>query len=68
MTFYTNETVYCPVCLPLMGLSNPPKRIGVVLDCIESNYSGCCVDIAECPQCKNVFEVTYKVDSIKKVN
>lgn len=62
--FNTNDNVYCPVCTPRFSISKPEMRVGVVMECIVSNYSGCSVDIAECPECKGQFQVSYKVDSI----
>lgn len=44
------------------------------LDCkgtlhlIESNYSGCGVDMVECRKCKHVFQVSYKVDQVIRVS
>ena len=58
------ERIECPKC---------PKKetkrgfFGVSMNEIESNYSGCGVDIYECPQCNKKFQVSYKVDQIIEI-
>lgn len=53
---------HCPECPPWTA-RNGKTRLWE-LDCIENNYSGCGVDLGECPQCHKVFQVSYKVDEI----
>lgn len=64
MSFYTHENVYCPVCPATYMKRKPEVRTGVHLELAEQNYSGCCVDIAQCPECGGIFGVTYKVAEI----
>lgn len=61
---------YCPVCPPTFRhpKNKEPVRTGVRLELSESNYSGCGVDIAQCPECKKYFQISYKVDKITEVN
>ena len=62
---FNDQRIECPVC---------PKRktkrgsFGVQLELVEHNYSGCGVDIASCPNCQRVFEISYKVDKIKDIS
>ncbi len=59
-SFKSNQTVWCPVCAgPNPGHKNPHK-----LDCIGSNGYH---DLAQCPDCKGVYEITYKVDQILRL-
>ena len=59
------ERIECPNC---------PKRetkrglIGVSMDEIETNYSGCGVDIYECPECNKQYQISYKVDKIIEIS
>lgn len=55
--FSVVRDIYCPVCTP------PFNR----LECVETNYSGCGIDIGECENCKKTFEVSYKVDQVVEV-
>lgn len=67
MSFYTYDRVECPDC-PEFTIMKGTKREQTVrpeLTCIESNYSGCCVDFGECPKCKKVFQVSYAPSEIK---
>lgn len=64
--FNTNEPVYCPVCEPRY-VNRGRDRCGVHLQVTVSNYSGCSVDIAECPECQRLFQVSYKVDAIQEL-
>jgi hypothetical protein len=41
--------------------------VGPVLECIESNYHGCCVDVGECPKCGKIFNVSFKVDTVEEI-
>lgn len=63
-----SENIFCPDCkidyrITKFGV----KRFGSILELIERNYSGCSVDIYECPKCKHCFQVSYKVDKIERV-
>lgn len=62
------ETIFCPECSPVFVKSKPEQRCGVVLTEIETNYSGCGVDIYECKKCNGRFQVSYKVDQILKID
>jgi hypothetical protein len=64
--FYTHKQVFCPVCPARFHRKNPERRVGVTMDCVESNYSGCMIDIAECTECGKTFQVSYKVDKISE--
>jgi hypothetical protein len=66
MPFYTLQPD-CPVC-PIVLNRRGNKINYAQLILIESNYSGCGVDIAECPNCKKVFQISYKIDEIQEVN
>ncbi len=55
----------CPVCPP--DLNKKGRRIDPPLELLTSNYSGCGVDIARCPACERVFQISYKVDQILDV-
>lgn len=66
--FYTNNSVFCPKCEPVYVKSKfGVHRIGLHLDCIIENYSGCSVDIGECPRCGRRFQVSYRVDKIVEI-
>lgn len=50
---------------------NCPKRtnrrgelVGTHLDLVRDNYSGCGVDHYQCPECNELFQVSYKIDQI----
>lgn len=58
MSFYTYDSVYCPNCKPVYRKSNSEQRVGVHLEYQEHNYSGCSVDIAECPVCEKTFQIS----------
>ena len=53
---------FCPVCEP--HFNRHGQRIGVYLELIRDNYSGCGVDHCRCPECEQMFQVTYKIDDI----
>ncbi len=57
---------FCPNCPAETNKKN--KQYGPALSLVASNYSGCDVDIAECPTCKKRFVISYsvKVESIKE--
>jgi len=67
MTFYTYDRVYCPECPPVFHRVRTEEQVGPTLDCVESNYSGCCVDHAQCPKCEKYFSISYKVDAIEEI-
>lgn len=57
--------IFCPDCEPIF---NKRKiQIGQVLVEIERNYSGCGVDIYDCPVCKHCFQISYKIDKIERL-
>lgn len=61
----TNDRIYCPDCG--LGKNRRGDTIGTDLELSERNYSGCGVDIMHCPECGHVFEVSFKVDQVKRV-
>ena len=38
------------------------------LELVRDNYSGTGVDIARCPTCKRLFQISYKVDEIMEID
>ena len=67
MPFYTCAPC-CPVCPEEHVKTARWERIRAPkLVLSESNYSGCGVDIAYCPNCGHEFQVSYKVDEITDV-
>src|SRR5258708_7705195 len=54
--------VLCPNCSPQKNRRG--LIIGVYLQCSENNYSGCGVDMANCPNCGKGFQISYKIDKI----
>ena len=55
------ECTKCPGFINRRGVLVKPS-----LHLIEDNYSGCGIDIMECPECHTVFTVSYKVDKIEE--
>lgn len=58
---FNSQPIYCPKC-PTRIVRGQTVGVQLVLD--EHNYSGCGVDMAECPQCGKCFQISYKVDEI----
>lgn len=56
---------HCPVCPPV--LNKRQRRIDRPLQLVVRNYSGCSVDIAQCPECQRRFQISYKVDEIRDI-
>jgi hypothetical protein len=56
----------CPNCPKRETPSG--KVVGVELDLIYDNYSGCGVDICGCPKCDKQFQVNYTIESIVEIN
>ncbi len=65
MPFHSTRPHYCPDCPPT--LNRKGRRIDRQLDLIESNYSGCGVDMASCPTCGKVWQISYKVAKMVRV-
>ncbi|MHC4121737.1 MAG: hypothetical protein ACYSWO_30060 [Planctomycetota bacterium] len=65
--FYTYDTVFCPSCPPVFHRVDRREQVGPVLECVESNYSGCCTDIGKCLKCGKTFSVSFKVDTIEEI-
>lgn len=59
--------VFCPNCAPTFHRVNTEKRVGVRMECTESNYSGTDADLFHCSKCDKKFFVTYKVDTITEI-
>jgi hypothetical protein len=55
----------CPDCP--RSRNKRGEFIGVELEVVEDNYSGCGVDICRCPECGCLYQVSYKVDCITKL-
>jgi len=51
---------HCPEC--------PASKRGPWLKLIVHNYSGCGVDIAKCETCGSVFQISYRVDAVTKLD
>lgn len=65
MLFNSTGPHYCPVCPPVMvGRNRDRKSSETALEISESNYSGCGVDMANCPKCGRGFVVSYMVKAI----
>lgn len=60
-----SDDIFCPKCEPV--LNKKGGRIPVKLEIFEYNYSGCGVDMAECPICTRCFQISYKVDKVEQV-
>lgn len=54
--------ISCPECPPY-GKKGRRHQ----LDCVERNYSGCGVDIGQCPECGKAWTVSYKVEALTRV-
>lgn len=63
MPFHSTGPHYCPDCPPVVNKKD--RRIDPPLKLVESNYSGCGVDIAECERCGKAFQIEYQVKSIQ---
>lgn len=59
-----NEHPWCPECKPVFNRQN--RRVGQVLTCVESNYHGCGVDMANCEKCGKGFQISFKIDKIER--
>jgi len=62
---FANTNIECPFCKKQMwflGKMHKPQ-----LECIERNYSGCSVDIANCPECGRGYQVSYKIDEVVRL-
>jgi hypothetical protein len=55
---------YCPECCEKPDHKGRASR--VQLDITEHNYHGCGVDLAECPRCEVMFQISYKIDEIER--
>jgi hypothetical protein len=60
--FYCDEYVYCPSC------PKDSKGRGQDLKLTEANYSGCAVDMANCCECGKGYQISYKIDKIKRAD
>lgn len=52
----------CPECPPYGKKGHRHQ-----LECVARNYSGCGVDIGQCPECGKAWEVSYKVEALTRV-
>lgn len=62
MPFHSTGPHYCPA--QVVNRRNGTRRIDAPLKLLTSNYSGCGVDIATCPSCERIFQISYKVDEM----
>jgi len=60
--FPNTEPHFCPECSPVYNKAG--KQVGERLELVEADYSGLGIDLADCPKCKKIFYITYKVDTI----
>ena len=67
MSFNSTGPHFCPVCPPVMVGKKKDRRVGETLSLRASNYSGCGVDVADCPACGRRFQISYKVDQVLEV-
>ncbi len=58
---FAGQTIPCPYCKATNARRVP-------LECSERNYSGCSVDIANCPKCGRAYQVSYRVAEVARVN
>lgn len=56
--------LFCPDCKPRR--THLGKQFNARLEVVERNYSGTGIDITHCTDCGHCFEVTYKVDTIRR--
>lgn len=54
--------VYCPKCKPVFNKHK--RRLDPPLVCSSANYSGCGVDMANCPTCGKGYQISYKIDKV----
>lgn len=57
---FAGQRIPCPHC-------KATDTCRVPLKCSERNYSGCSVDMANCPECGKGFSVSYKIDEVVPV-
>lgn len=55
----------CPECPPDVRRSGRVARPR--LNISDTNYHGCGVDIATCPDCGKTFTISYKIDKIERI-
>lgn len=63
------DRILCPDCPQREKIDGRGNRfiVGSQLTLSELNYSGCGVDHFYCERCNAMFEVSYKVDQITKI-
>jgi hypothetical protein len=65
-----DPTPRCPRCPPvefrfrIKGVSHVVESRGPELRIFEHNYSGTGADIADCPECRTSFYISYEIESI----
>jgi hypothetical protein len=62
--FYSTGPHYCPVCPPVLIGRTLKQSAETQLSLSESDYSGCGVDMANCPKCGRGFCLSYKLYKI----
>lgn len=67
MPFHSTGPHYCLVCPAEYAGKDHDRRYGVRLVLTESNCSGTGADLADCPRCGRIFQITYRVDKITEL-
>ena len=70
MCFSHCSDVKCPVCPTKTYTTRGGKvrEFRPELECTEQNYSGCGVDIGQCPECKKFFQIAYHVAGVTELD
>jgi hypothetical protein len=55
----------CPLCPKVK--TRRGDMMGIELELIHDNYSGCGVDLCRCPECGKDFRVSFKIDEITEI-
>lgn len=66
MPFHSTGPHWCPHCPAVVNRRG--ERCDVALELVVSDYSGCGVDIADCPRCGRTFQVSYRVDAVTELD
>jgi len=66
---FIGQTIRCPHCVQSdkFHLHSTFKGFVPLLECVESNYSGCSVDVARCPECGKGYQVSFTIQEVKHV-
>lgn len=61
-SFSHSVEVECPFCPPMGKRQRKP-----LLECNDQNYSGCGVDMGNCPECGRGFQISYRVAEVTHI-